>query len=81
MHRMMLLVGVLSIMPLQSRPVVDAQAQQPRSTESVKDEVVVATRIYSSKSTHPNITIQNYNISNISVAKLMQRLYYFARVK
>src|SRR5688500_11780028 len=32
-------------MPLQPRPVVDAQAQQPRSTESVKEEVVVATRV------------------------------------
>ena len=45
MRKVMLLAVVLSIVvPL--RPVIDAaQSQPPRSTESIKEEVVVATRI------------------------------------
>ena len=43
MRQVMLLAVVLSIV-LQSRPVIDAQSQPSCSTESVKEEVVVATR-------------------------------------
>jgi hypothetical protein len=44
MRQVMLLAVVLSIV-LQSRPVIDAQSQPSRSTESIKEEVVVATRV------------------------------------
>jgi hypothetical protein len=44
MRKVMLLAVVLSIVLL-SRPAIDAQSQPPRSTDSIKEEVVVATRI------------------------------------